>query len=239
MTSNMLLALALVITCANDTEKEEVPIGPEGREYQAHYDRIMSLAFSPNGKLLASASLDGTISLWDMTRREDVGRIQAHKDGVFSVAFSPDGKLLASAGVERLVRLWDVTTHKEIRQFRGHEDKIASVAFAPDGKLLASGSYDKTIRLWDVATGKALRVLKGHEVRVTSVVFSPDGKQLVSGGPANASSEPGTTTNTILARMISCASGTSPMEKRCANSPSGVVMSFSRRMEFSWLCAAM
>jgi WD40 repeat protein len=116
---------------------------------------INSVAFSLDGKTLASASADDTVQLWDMATRQPIGLplINGQGAGVDSVAFSPDGKTLAIGDVDDTVSLWKVATRQPIgAPCTGHGGSVTSVAFSPDGKTLASGSYDLTARLWNVAT---------------------------------------------------------------------------------------
>ena len=149
-----------------------------------HSNIVYSVAFSPDGKILASASQDGTIILRDVATRQPIGQpLTGHTSWVTSVAFSPDGKTLASASDDKTIRLWDAATHQPIGQpLQGHGSAVWSVAFSPDGKTLASGSNDNTIRLWDTATHQPIgQPLAGHTNWVRSVAFSPDGKTLASG----------------------------------------------------------
>ncbi|HEX6074315.1 MAG TPA: WD40 repeat domain-containing protein, partial [Micromonosporaceae bacterium] len=111
---------------------------------------VYAVAFSPDGRLLATGSDDRTVRLWDPATGDPIGRpFTGHTDWVRAVAFSPDGRLLASGGDDKTVRLWDPATGGPIgRPLTGHTGPVWAVAFSPDGRLLASGSYDKTVRLW-------------------------------------------------------------------------------------------
>jgi hypothetical protein len=108
------------------------------------------VAFSPDGKILASGSADDTIKLWVVANGRESATLRGHKDSITSVAFSPDGKILASGSDDKTIRIWDVETGQTICMLRRHEDAITSVAFFPDGRTLASGSDDDSIILWGV-----------------------------------------------------------------------------------------
>ncbi|KAF2195146.1 WD40 repeat-like protein [Zopfia rhizophila CBS 207.26] len=158
---------------------------------EGHSLSVYAMAFSPDGKQLASASWDETVRPWDAATGAALQMLEgpsgsfnddwylawAQGDTALAVVISPDGKQLASAS---WVRLWDVATGAALQTLKGHSDFIRTVAFSPDGKQLASASDDGTVRLWDAATGAALQTLGGHSLSAHAVAFSPDGKQLVS-----------------------------------------------------------
>ena len=146
---------------------------------------VNRVAFSPDGRLLATGNGDGTVRFWDMATRRPIGQSLGgsnRNQSIYAVAFSPDGKIVASAGREGVVRLWDVATRREIgAPLGGDSAYLYSVAFSPDGDILAAGRGDGTVQLWDVATHQqvgAPLTVPGSEI--LSVAFSPDGKTLAT-----------------------------------------------------------
>jgi WD40 repeat protein/transcriptional regulator with XRE-family HTH domain len=150
-----------------------------------HTRTINSVAFSPNGKILASGSVDRTAQLWDVATRRPIGSpIVTYTGVVNSVAFSPHGRILATGSADDEIRLWDVATHQGIGPpILGGNGAVTSIAFSPDGTTLATSSNDGTVRLWNVATlrprGRPITVPGGP---VHSVAFSPDGTTLATVG---------------------------------------------------------
>ncbi|MHC4642280.1 MAG: WD40 domain-containing protein [Planctomycetota bacterium] len=183
----------IIKVCNANTGEELVTLSGERHE-------IVCVAFSPDGKSIASGGRDGSIKLWDATTGEELMTFRGHLWRVISVAFSPDSKRIVSASGDWTIKVWDIVSGSIIgsikvwdveiggdlrklfraRQRREGKSDVRSVAFSPDSKRIVSGSGDGIIKIWDAYTGEELMNLSGHE-GIHSVVYSPDGKRIVSG----------------------------------------------------------
>jgi WD40 repeat protein len=157
---------------------------------EGHTDAVTSVAFSPDGQRLATASRDKTAKVWDARTGQELRALKGHTDDVTSVAFSPDGQRLATTSGDGTARVWDARTGQQQLVLREHTRRVYSVAFSPDGQRLATGSggYDDRkkqfygeVRVWEARTGQEILTFKGHTDYVRSVAFSPDGQRLATG----------------------------------------------------------
>lgn len=155
-----------------------VAFSPNGRWVA---DDIKEIAFSPDSQLIASASDDKTVKIWEVNSGQQVQQLADHEYQVEGVKFSPDGQFVVSISRDKIVRLWHVISGKEIYQFCGHLSYVKCVAFSPDGQQIASGGQDKMIAFWDLISGELVNLIQGHTNCINSLAFNYDGSLWVSG----------------------------------------------------------
>ncbi|MDF5706737.1 MAG: NB-ARC domain-containing protein [Nostoc sp. S4] len=141
---------------------------------------MFSVAFSPDGKLIATGDTNGEIHLYQVTNGEQLLTCKGHNGWIWSVTFSPDGQIVASSCNDQTIKLWDASTGQCLQTLKGYSNGFGLVGFNLDGRIIASGSEDQTVKLWDVSTGKYLSILEGHSNRVSSVAFSPKDDRILA-----------------------------------------------------------
>jgi WD40 repeat protein/lysophospholipase L1-like esterase len=170
----------------SDSLQEEAKQGAIIPPVKVLFGFVGSIAFSPDGRILAAGGFDRNRTLWDIDRRSEIRIILQEPSGYLEcMAFSPDGRTLASSSVGS-IKLWDTDSGTEIRTLEGHTGSVSSMAFSPDGRTLALGIHTPPmISLWDTDSGTEIRTLQGNLNPVFSVAFSPDGRILASGSSSN------------------------------------------------------
>jgi RNA polymerase sigma factor (sigma-70 family) len=159
----------------------KVADGSQLKMLQGHTDGVLCLAYSPDGKTLASASADGSIRLWDPDKGTERQTLSGHEGAVRWIAWSSDGKRLVSTGADGFVRIWNADKGSEERSFKAHAGGASGVVFTPDGEKVVSAGADKTMRIWEASTGKELQKVERRKP-IRALAVSPDGRLLAVGG---------------------------------------------------------
>ncbi len=158
-----------------------IPPGSLLYTYRGHSALVNAVAWSPDGRRIASGSYDHTVQVWDAANGSHAFTYRGHSNPVNAVAWSPDGRRIASGSNDKTVQVWDAADGGHAFTYRGHSDVVLAVAWSPDGKRIASGSVDKTVQVWDATNGGHLFTYKGHSDVVDTLAWSPDGTRIASG----------------------------------------------------------
>jgi WD40 repeat protein len=156
------------------------PGGPLIRTLEGHSQEILGLALTPDSRWVVSASLDGTLKVWDLETGLCSRTLRGHSDWVYGVAITPDSMWAVSGSRSKTLKVWDLETGQCLRTLHGHSDSVFDIAVLPDGRRAVSASCDATLKIWDLKTGQCLSTLEGHTGPVECVAVTPDGKQAVS-----------------------------------------------------------
>lgn len=148
---------------------------------EAHEDSVLALAFSPDGKWLATTGGDNKIRLWNLNSLAAEVVLPHHADAVHAVAWSPDGKRLVSGSSDRTVRVFDTKTWKELVTLEGHSAPVLAVGLLAEGRAVSAGE-DAVVRVWEIATKKQLAALEGHQGAIRALAVSPDGETIATAG---------------------------------------------------------
>jgi RNA polymerase sigma factor (sigma-70 family) len=179
------LRLGNVITGKEQRRFLVQPPWPKEKTRPPHYYGLSEVvAYSPDGRLIASAALHTPVRIWNATTGKEIRPLRGDNSGAFSLAFSPDGNLLVSGESTGMVRFWEIATGKEVRRLAAHRTWVSGLAFARDGQTLVT-SGDSTIRVWQVRTGTEMTPDRGHSAGITSSIVSPDQRTLATGGADN------------------------------------------------------
>ena len=149
--------------------------------YRGHSDGVNSIAWSPDGKRIASGGRDTTVQVWNAADGGNVFTYRGHSNRVWTLAWSPDGTRIASGSDDNTVQVWNAADGGNVFTYRGHSNTPISVAWSPDGKRIASASWDQTVQVWDAVDGGNVFTYRGHSNTLVSVAWSPDGKRIASG----------------------------------------------------------
>jgi WD40 repeat protein len=176
-----LLVVAFLIPTISSTSGG----APKALILAGHEQPIYKIAISPDSKVLASASFDGTVKLWSTSTGREQVTLRGHNGRVTAVAFSWDGKCVASGADDGIIKVWDVESGALVHDFEGNSGLVRCLAFSSDGVTLASALEYKTVKLWNIKVGKLVTTIRSYEATVNCLAFSPDGRVLAMTGGAS------------------------------------------------------
>lgn len=169
------------------SEEADIPQGSTLVSYRGHVDYVNTLAWSPDGRWIASGACDGTVQVWEAATGRLYSTYLGHTDPVYALAWSPDGASLVSGGDDHSVQVWRALDGIHQTTYQGHTEPIGSLSWSPDGKRVASGSVDRTVQIWDAQTGTPHLTYRGHTaakndlLEIHALAWSPPGFYLASG----------------------------------------------------------
>ncbi len=180
-TAKLWETIAIAVPTGQTGRAADIPIGPPRETLQGHSGPLTSVAFSPDGALLATAGIDGQVILWDTETARRLQTLAGHKSWVNSVAFSPDGKLVVTASSDGAVKIWSTVDGQLKNTIPASKAEVRSVAVSPDGKWIAAGMRYGAVKIWDTASHQERHRLQFQADDTSAVVFTPDSAQLLIG----------------------------------------------------------
>jgi len=187
--------------------------------FKGHSGSVTSAAFSPDGRRVVTASLDGTARIWDAATRAELVKLKGHSGVVLSACFDCTGRRVMTSGEDGTARLWDASSGQELVKLKGHSGVVWSAAFGPDGSKAATADADGRVYVWNLASGKPRATLEGHSGAVLSVAFSADGRRMVTA----SKDETSRVWDAIMFRELSRLRGHAGWVRCAALSPDGKV----------------
>jgi platelet-activating factor acetylhydrolase IB subunit alpha len=161
-------------------KEDALPKAPEKYALTGHRNAINSVRFHPTFSLVASASEDATVKIWDYESGEFERTLRGHTNAVQDIDFDKTGNLLVTCSADLTIKIWDFQTYECVKTLHGHDHNISCVRFTPSGDQIISSSRDKTIKVWETATGYCIKTIQGHEDWVRKIIISDDGSFMVS-----------------------------------------------------------